>query len=141
MRDTRREILTQVAAGTMTPAEAATRLDEVERAQSQAVAARVGAAAAGEIRGVRISNSYGRIVVLGDASVAQARVEGPHVARTENGLLVIGTDDSGGGNFWFGGREGGHGGGTFRWAPRRLCMNPPLAPRLSTAARGGPGPT
>src|SRR5258708_17747516 len=136
MRDTRREILTQVAAGTMTPAEAATRLDEVERAQSQAVAARVGAAAAGEIRGVRISNSYGRIVVLGDASVAQARVEGPHVARTENGLLVIETDDSGEGNFWFGGREGGHWWDNFRWPPITVWMNPQLELWISTDAGG-----
>ncbi|HXA43352.1 MAG TPA: hypothetical protein VNV65_10635 [Candidatus Solibacter sp.] len=136
MQDTRREILTQVAAGTMTPAEAATRLEEVERAQSQASAAPVGASAPGDIRGVRITSSYGRIVVLGDASVAQARIEGPHVARTENGVLVIETDDSGEGNFWFGGREGGHWWDNFRWPPITVWMNPQLELWVSTDAGG-----
>ena len=35
MEDARREILTQVAAGTLSPTEAATRLDEVERGQTE----------------------------------------------------------------------------------------------------------
>ncbi len=140
MQDARREILTEVATGKLSPTEAAARLEEVERGQSQTSAAQLTSDAAGEIageiRGVRISNNFGRIVVFGDASVAQARVEGPHVARTENGIFVIETDDSGDGNFWFGAREGGHWWDNFRWPPLTVWMNPRLETWIKAEAGG-----
>src|SRR3981081_4068317 len=101
MKDARREILTQVAAGTLTPTEAATRLDEVEREHTQAPGRRQTPIAGADIRGVRVSSNFGRIIVLGDATVDQATVEGPHVARHEDGILVIETEQVFDGDFWF----------------------------------------
>ena len=134
MQDARREILTQVADGTLTPAEAASRLEEVERVQPETPPAPPGSAPGTEITGVRISNSYGRIAVYGDSSVAQARVEGPHVARTENGVFVIETDQSGDGDFWFGRREGGHWWDGLRGPTITVWMNPRLEAWISADA-------
>ena len=105
MNDERRQILTQVAAGTMTPAEAASRLEEVDRGQAREPAGRTPASTA-EISGVRVVSSFGRLIVTGDDAIDQAVAEGPHVARHENGILVIETDHSSDGDFWFGGRGG-----------------------------------
>jgi uncharacterized protein YndB with AHSA1/START domain len=105
MSATRREILSQVAAGTMTPAEAASRLDEVEREQAHPSGTQ-SASSANPIEGVRVNNSFGRVVVLGDASVDQAAAEGPHVARRENGILVIESEQSSDDDFRFGSRGG-----------------------------------
>ena len=65
MEDARRAILAKVAAGTMTPTEAATRLDEVERGQTQIAPSQPAASAATDIRGVRVKSDYGRVIVLG----------------------------------------------------------------------------
>ncbi|HEV3233764.1 MAG TPA: hypothetical protein VG329_04370 [Candidatus Dormibacteraeota bacterium] len=125
MEDARREILSQVAAGTLTPAEAASRLDEVERSQADPPG-RIPTSAAADIRGVRVRSDYGRIIVLGDASVDQAVVEGPHVARSENGILEIETDPNSEGDFWFGRRDGGHWWDSFRGPTVTVRMNPRL---------------
>ena len=126
MEDARREILTQVAAGTLTPTEAATRLDEVERAQTRGADSQLGSGAGAEIRGVRVSSNYGRIIVLGDASVDQATVDGPHVARHENGIFVVETEERSDGDFWFGQRDGGHWWDSFRGPTVTVRMNPRL---------------
>jgi hypothetical protein len=124
MQDARREILTQVAAGTLTPTEAATRLDEVERetTATSPVATSEGAI----IRGVRVRSDYGRIVVLGDASVAEAIADGPHVARHEDGILVIESDQDFDGDFWFGRRDGGHWWNRLGGPAVTVRMNPRL---------------
>jgi hypothetical protein len=126
MEDARREILTQVAAGTLTPTEAATRLDEVERGQTPAPASQPTSSAGADIRGVRVSSNFGRIIVLGDASVDQATAEGPHVARHENGILVIETEQRFDGDFWFGQREGARWWNSFRGPTVTVRMNPRL---------------
>lgn len=126
MEDVRREILTQVAAGTLTPTEAATRLDEVERGQTQVPPSRPAPSAGTEIRGVRVRSDYGRIIVLGDASVDQAVAEGPHVARNEDGILVIETDQVFDGDFWFSQGDGGHWWNSLRGPTVTVRMNPHL---------------
>jgi hypothetical protein len=126
MQDARREILTQVAAGTLTPMEAATRLDEVERAQTQAPESPQASSAGADIRGVRVRSNFGRIIVLGDASVDQATADGPHVARHEDGILVIETDENLDGDFWFGRREGGRWWNSFPGPTVTVRMNPRL---------------
>jgi hypothetical protein len=126
MQDARREILTRVAAGTLTPAEAAARLEEVERGQTQAPPSQPAPNAPADIRGVRVRSDYGRIIVLGDASVDQAIAEGPHVARHEDGILVIETDQVSDGDFWFGQREGGHWWNSFLGPTVTVRMNPRL---------------
>ncbi len=125
MENARREILTQVAAGTLTPTEAASRLDEVERGQAPAPGSPLTSSAGADIRGVRVSSSFGRITVLGDALVDQAVAEGPHVARSENGILVIETDPNFEGDFWFR-RDGGHWWDNLRGPTVTVRMNPRL---------------
>jgi hypothetical protein len=126
MQDARREILTQVAAGTLTPTEAVTRLEEVERAHPEPPAAQPVSSAGADIRGVSVRSNYGRIIVLGDASVDQAIAEGPHAARLENGLLVIETDQNFDGDFWFGHRDRGHWWDSLRGPTVTVRMNPRL---------------
>ena len=106
MQDARRQILTEVAAGTLTPTEAASRLDEMDVGKAAAKGAQI--APDGAIRGVRVTSSFGRVVVLGDASVDQVTVEGPHVARTEDDLFVIESEPRFDGDFSFSPRKGGH---------------------------------
>ena len=134
MQDARREILTQVAAGTLTPTDAATRLDEVERAQTQAPASQLTSNADSAVRGVRVRSDYGRIIVLGDASVDQATADGPHVARREEGIFVIETDQRFDGDFWFGQRDGGHWWDSFRGPTVTVRMNPRLEAWISADA-------
>jgi hypothetical protein len=134
MQDARRAILTQVAAGTLTPTEAATRLDEVERGHSQPVASRLPFGEGAVVRGVRVRSDYGRIIVVGDASVAEATAEGPHVARHESGVLVIETDQRSDGDFWFGQRDGTHWWDSFRGPTVTVRMNPRLEAWVSADA-------
>jgi hypothetical protein len=126
MQDARREILTQVAAGTLTPVEAASRLDEVERARTEASSAASGSVPVPPIQGVRVRSDYGRVIVIGDASVAEAIAEGPHAARHEDGVLVIESDQSYGGDFQFGRRDGGHWWDGLRGPTVTVRMNPML---------------
>ena len=126
MKDARREILTQVAAGTLNLTEAATRLDEVERAQTQGPDSQLGSREGADTLGVRVSSNYGRIIVLGDASVEQATVDGPHVARHENGIFVVETEERSDGDFRFGQRDGGHWWDSFRGPTVTVRMNPRL---------------
>jgi hypothetical protein len=126
MEDARREILSQVAAGTLTPTEAATRLDEVDRGQTRPATGPITSSGGAEVLGVRVRSDYGRLIVLGDASVAEATVEGPHLARHENGVLVIETDQNYDGDFWFGRRDGGHWWDSLRGPTVTVRMNPHL---------------
>jgi hypothetical protein len=134
MEDARRQILTQVAAGTLTPTEAATRLEEVEREQTQAASGQPAPSTAGDLGGVRVSSSNGRVIVLGDASVDQATVDGPHMARHENGILVIESEQGSDGDFWFGQREGGPWWNRFLGPTVTVRMNPRLETWISTDA-------
>lgn len=84
MTDTVREVLDAVAAGTLSPAEA-----------SALLAARQGvpdsAASTSDVRRLMIKGQAVKLSVLGDPSVADAVVDGPHEVRREGDALVITT--------------------------------------------------
>ena len=125
METTRREILNQVASGTLTPVEAATRLDEAERATAASPPTPEATGGSG-LRGVRVSSTFGRIVVLGDAAVDQATAEGPCVARREDDIFVIEGEPLSDDDFSFNRRTGGHWWNTFREQTVTVRMNPRL---------------
>jgi hypothetical protein len=129
MSDERRAILEDVASGRMTPAEAAARFDDVEReAHPSADAAPTG------LRGVRVRSEFGRIVVLGDATVDLATADGPHVARREGDVLVIEREQRFESDFRFGSRNVGAWWNTLREQVLTVRMNPRLEVWISTEA-------
>ena len=90
MNDPRREILNQVASGTITAEEGAARLEalESEPASEAATPAPVSAASTG-IRQVTVNTRFGNTEIVGDPSVATAVADGPHRARQEGDSMVI----------------------------------------------------
>lgn len=93
MNDLRREILSQVANGTLTAEEGAARLDSLEAARparETATATQASALPAGtSTRQVKVLSQFGSAEVVGDASVAYAVADGPHQARQEGDTMVI----------------------------------------------------
>lgn len=99
MTELQREILTQVAAGTLTPVEAAARLEAIEAEPVPATSPAFSAAAtalppstapaspAG--RRVKVSATFGGAEIVGDPSVAFAVADGPHHARQDGDTMVI----------------------------------------------------
>lgn len=81
---TRREILEQVASGDLDPEEADRLLRDLERSDEAPVAAE-----SGRVRRVKISVGVGRLDVVGDPSVADAVVDGPHRAEMADDTLLI----------------------------------------------------
>jgi hypothetical protein len=90
----RREILSRVAAGTISPEEAASQLDAINADERLAESS---------IRTVRVVRQLGSFEIIGDPSVRDAVAEGPHHARIEGDVMVFegGTSDGPGG-FMFG---------------------------------------
>src|ERR1700704_73974 len=88
MNDLRREILTQVAAGTITAEEGAARLDSLETPTPPPPAP---APPASGIKGrfVKVISQFGSTRIVGDPSVAFAIADGPHRARQEGDTMVI----------------------------------------------------
>ena len=119
MNDTRRDILSRVASGTLSPQQAALELQELEAA-GEAPPASTGAEP--RLSRVRVVNSMGRVDVIGDESVKEALAVGPHIARREGDVLVIESDDERGGFIFSGGVRFGFDG------ERKLSirMNPAL---------------
>jgi hypothetical protein len=111
----KREILSRVAAGTLSTDEAAEQLDRLdhpaaptgsEGSDAQAhtdVPGRRPADDEGRVGRVRISGTFRSIQVVGDPDVVEAVAEGPHRAHREGGTLVIESDadDDGRSNFAF----------------------------------------
>jgi hypothetical protein len=127
----RREILSRVANGTLTPEEAASQLDSLDADQRQPESS---------IRKVRIARQLGAFEIVGDPSVRDAVAEGHHHARIDGDVMVFEGWGSGGpGGFIFGfGRN---------LADDRLLvrMNPALALEVKVQAgdcrvRGIEGP-
>ena len=117
----RREILSRVAAGTMTPEEAAAQLDASKEADS---------AGGSAIRTVRVSRQLGTLEVIGDASVRDAVAEGPHRARIEGDVMVFeGETASEWGGFFF-----GLGHDTSHHQTLRVRVNPSVALDLQVQA-------
>ena len=94
MKDIRREILTQVAAGTLTAEEGAARLDSLETESPSAAPARTPSSpptlpTGSTAREVKVVSQFGSAEIVGDPSVAFAVAEGPHRARQEGDAMVI----------------------------------------------------
>jgi hypothetical protein len=104
MNDTKRQILARVAAGELTPAEAAAELEELATPLLEAAPAP--AAGTPTVARIRVEAGMGSVTVLGDESVLEAVADGPHVAHREGDTLVIQTGDDNTTGFVFGGRFG-----------------------------------
>lgn len=137
MNDLRREILTQVAAGTMTAEEGAARLDSLEAPSPSPEPVRPAAPPRSMPDGltgrqVRVLSQFGTAEIVGDPSVAFAIADGPHRARQEGDTIVIehqplDEDDS----FSFGSGESRPrvviNGATIKRRKLTVRMNPDLA--------------
>jgi hypothetical protein len=106
MEDAKREILDRVAAGTLTPEEAAIELERLAAGNRSSEPAATATATASEVTHVRVVASMGSITVVGDESVREAVADGPHSARREGDAYVIESLDEGetGSTFTFGSR-------------------------------------
>jgi hypothetical protein len=143
MKDLQREILNQVATGTISAEEGAARLEALEggpapAAEAQTTAPTAAAPKVPATRQVKVVANIGMVEIAGDPSVAFVTADGPHRARQEGDTMVIdhlplGADD----NFSFGSdslrrivRKG------FDLQRRGLTvrMNPDLALIVSTKA-------
>ena len=91
MNDLRREILTQVAAGKLSAAEGAARLDALETEPAVPFSAQQSPTsdARSGIKQVRVFARLGNTEIIGDPSVSYAVAEGPHKARQEGDTMVI----------------------------------------------------
>jgi hypothetical protein len=91
MNDPRREILSQVAAGTITAEEGAARLEalEAEPALSSPPRPSPSPVVDSGIKRVRVFARLGNTEIIGDPSVSYAVAEGPHKARQEGDTMVI----------------------------------------------------
>ena len=135
MNDLRREILNQVATGTISAAEGAARLEDlVEPAASTPPPAPAPQATPG--RAVKVISRFGSAEIVGDPSVAFAVAEGAHRARQDGDTLVIehslfGEHDS----FTFGGLRRAVTGLDSQRQELTVRMNPDLA--LSAIVQAG----
>lgn len=88
MNDPRREILNQVAAGTLSAEEGAARLAALE-SEPAAAPAPEPVPAARTVKRIAVISRFGNAEVIGDPSVATAVADGPHQARQDGDTLVI----------------------------------------------------
>jgi len=146
MKDMRREILNQVAGGTISAEEGAARLEALEQPASASGAAAASVApppqpvlTGATVRKVKVVSQFGAAEIVGDPSVAAAVADGPHRARQDGDMMVIEHqpfEESD--TFTF-----GHGGDRrivvngFDWQRRKLVvrMNPDL--ELITTVQAG----
>jgi hypothetical protein len=91
MRDLQREILSQVASGTISAEEGAARLEalDAEPAPAGTVQVASSTSAGAGIKQVRVSAQLGNTEIIGDPGVSYAVAEGPHKARQEGDTMVI----------------------------------------------------
>jgi hypothetical protein len=132
MEEQRREILGKVKDGTLSPEEAAVRLQELEvEAEPESIAAeedgRPAVTPDATIRVVRVVKRRGPAIIIGDPTIRGAVADGVHTASTDDDTLVITSEpDDDDPAFYF-----GFGGGRHRPArmgrPLRVRMNPALA--------------
>src|SRR5437016_5319377 len=87
MKDLQREILTQVAAGTISAEEGAARLEALESPAPASIATDSPASEA--VRHVKVVSRFGNTEIVGDPSVTSAVADGPHRARQDGDTLVI----------------------------------------------------
>src|SRR5438105_4158310 len=120
MEDARRDILIEVAAGSLSPEEGAAQIEELERNQPLAVDG-----ATGPVKQVRIEAQARSVLVIGDSAVSVAVAEGRHQARHEGETLVIEDGES---VSDFGFRFGRH---DFHWGGWGLMEEQPLVVRMN----------
>jgi hypothetical protein len=89
MNDPRREILNQVASGTITAEEGAARLEALEAVPSDTATPMPAPAVSTGIRQVTVNSRFGNTEIIGDPTVATAVADGPHRARQEGDSMVI----------------------------------------------------
>src|SRR5215472_8490690 len=91
MKDLQREILSQVASGTISAEEGAARLEALEsQAPTEERAAPAPAPVPGApIRQVTVNTRFGNAEIVGDPTVATAVADGQHRARQEGDTMVI----------------------------------------------------
>src|SRR5262245_23372921 len=85
MKDQQREILNQVASGSISAEEGASRLEALEAGPAVAPAP----SPVADIHQVKIVSRFGNTIVVGDRSVATAVAEGPHKAHQDGETIVI----------------------------------------------------
>jgi hypothetical protein len=136
MHDGKRQILERVARGELAPEEAAAQLEELERGEPDALeepakgrlAPAIGTGAG--VGQIKVLSEFGWVQVIGDGSVREAVVEGPHSVRREEGRLVIEHDVERGDFTFSRGHVSFHGRG-----PRMTVrMNPALPLELESTA-------
>jgi hypothetical protein len=141
MQDKRREILSQVASGTLTAEEGAARLDSLEAEAPSPEPGGSPVAPASEPgltgRQVRVVSQFGTAEIVGDPSVTFAVAEGPHQARQEGDTMVFEHEplnDTGSFTFRSHHRDASN---NFSFQNRKLTvrMNPDLA-LLATVQAG-----
>jgi hypothetical protein len=124
---TRREILEQVASGELGPEEADRLLRDLDPdAQPSAPASD------STIRRVKVSMGVGRLDILGDPSIAQAVVDGPHRVEVIDDSLVI-HGEWGGDAEGFSVRLGRHRRRGRVIGPHGITTTPPLRVRMNPA--------
>ncbi len=91
MKDLQREILSQVAAGTLSAGEGAARLEALETEPTVPSTARPSptSAAVPGVKQVRVFARLGNTEIIGDPSVSYAVAEGPHKARQDGDTMII----------------------------------------------------
>ena len=91
MRDLQREILSQVAAGTLSAEEGAARLEALETEPAVPSTARPSPTSDGVpgVKQVRVFARLGNTEIIGDPSVSYAVAEGPHKARQDGDTMII----------------------------------------------------
>ena len=97
MNDSKREILNQVRAGTMTAEEGAARLDALADQAELPAAPATAAPRLGDVsmstapaaRSVKVLSQFGSAEVVADPTVATAVAEGPHRVRVDGSTMVI----------------------------------------------------
>ena len=143
MTDAKRKILERVAAGSLSPEEAALELEELETEAEDTTAEPAAGPTSSDVTHVRVVVSMGSVRILGDESVREAVAEGPHVSRREGDAYVIQSrdDDETGSAFTFGSRLGfsfnSSSNSSFNSSDRQLTirMNPRL--RLEAEIQAG----
>ena len=91
MKDLQREILSQVAAGTLSAEEGAARLEALETEPAVPSTARPSPTsdAVPGVKQVRVFARLGNTEIVGDPSVSYAVAEGPHKARQDGDTMII----------------------------------------------------
>jgi hypothetical protein len=89
MKDLQREILRQVAAGTITAEEGAARLEALETEPIDDTTRTPAPPAPTGIRQVTVNSRFGNTEIVGDSTVATAVAEGPHRAHQDGDTMVI----------------------------------------------------